>query len=218
MEVSIIARKYNRYTPGQRFGKLTLTERVDKGRKWLAVCDCGNMVKIQVSNGQTMCKECSDKSRSAAKIVHGEAPHPGRSATRLYRIWLAMRSRCNNPNMEQYRNYGGRGIRVCKDWDDYIVFKNWAIENGYNDQLSIDRVDVDGNYCPENCRWATPAEQSRNTRANRMITFRGETKTITDWSLITGIPYKTIRKRLEKYGLSVEEALSNSKEHTGRSY
>ena len=131
----------------------------------------------------------------------------GGKGTRLYRIWKAMRSRCNNPNTLAYPRYGGRGIGVCKEWDDFSKFRAWAIANGYSDDLSIDRVDNDGGYSPDNCRWATRKEQNTNQRSNRMIEFHGERKTLTEWAALMGLSFTCVDDRLRR-GWSVEKALT----------
>ena len=203
-----MSRKYTRYQAGQKFGKLTLTERMPGGQKWKAVCDCGNTVVFQVSSSQTVCRECSHKRLAEKRTIHGESPDSAKNASRLYGIWLNMKARCTNPNSGNHKDYLDRGIKVCEEWMDYMSFKEWALSHGYRDDLSIDRVDNDGNYCPENCRWATQSEQMRNTRSNHLLTFNGETKTMVEWSEIYGIPYHTLKARINKYGFSTEEALT----------
>lgn len=205
-------RRYVHYERGQRFGKLTLIEREKGGQKWKAMCDCGNVVSFQVSNGQQMCRECAAKIIGAKKRIHGESPDSNKNATRLYRIWLGMKARCNNPNVEQYYNYGGRGIKVCEEWNTYTKFKEWALNNGYEDKLTIDRIDVDGNYTPENCRWVTTKENSRNRRDNHLLTYNGETKTMAEWAEITGLNYHTLKRRINNYGYTVERALTEPTE------
>lgn len=117
-----------------------------------------------------------------------------------------MRSRCNNPNNRAYKRYGGRGIKVCKEWNNYWVFYDWANENGYEENLTIDRIDNDGNYCPQNCRWITLSEQQQTRSSCHMITHNGKTQNITLWAKEYGIARKTIRNRLEK-GLPVDQVL-----------
>ena len=120
-----------------------------------------------------------------------------------------MIQRCENENIERYDIYGGRGIEVCKEWkEDFLNFYNWAINNGYKDNLSIDRIDVNGNYEPNNCRWATAKEQARNMRTNVNLTYNGETHCISEWAEITGIKASTIRYRIKIAGWSVEKALT----------
>lgn len=133
---------------------------------------------------------------------------------RLYRIWRAMRDRCQRKGNVHYDNYGGRGITVCVEWQDYETFKAWAYQSGYQDGLSIDRIDNDGNYEPSNCRWATVSEQCNNKRNNRIIEFNGEAHTATEWSRITGIPYRTIQSRINRDKLPPEKVFA--KKHLRR--
>ena len=117
---------------------------------------------------------------------------------RLYRIWKHMRNRCNNKNNEAYHNYGGRGIKVCGEWNDYLVFKKWAIANGYNDSLTIDRIDVNGDYEPLNCRWVTRKQQNHNQRKNIILTYRGVSKTASQWADDLGMTRSCIYHRIER--------------------
>jgi hypothetical protein len=129
--------------------------------------------------------------------------------TRLYHIWFGMKARCYNANSENYKHYGGRGIKICDEWkNDFMKFYDWAIHNGYDDSLSIDRIDVNGNYTPDNCRWATAVEQAKNKRKEFVmtLTYKNKTMTIKEWSKHLNIKEKTIRKRLES-GWSVEKTL-----------
>ena len=136
----------------------------------------------------------------------GNYKHGGKG-TRLYGIWKSIRERCNTKTCRIYKNYGGRGISICKEWDDFKVFREWSLLNGYNDELTIDRIDVNGNYEPSNCRWATYKQQANNKRTNHNITYKGETKTLTEWADYTGIKVGTIWMRLKK-GWSVDRALT----------
>ncbi|SDJ27527.1 hypothetical protein [Salimicrobium halophilum] len=120
----------------------------------------------------------------------------GMRKTRLYNIWTQMIQRCTNQNLDHYARYGGRGITVCDEWKDFKCFVRWANQNGYNDGLTIDRINVDGNYEPGNCKWSTDIEQARNKRTSRYITINEETKTLAEWAEISGLPYKTIQRRL----------------------
>lgn len=131
----------------------------------------------------------------------------GMNKTPLHRVWCAMKERCSNPHNKRFANYGGRGISVCTEWaNSFETFYNWAKANGYKQGLTIDRIDVNEGYNPENCRWVTTAQQNRNYSRNHNITLNGETHCITDWAEITGIKGATILHRL-KAGKSVEEAL-----------
>lgn len=118
-----------------------------------------------------------------------------------------MRERCFNENNPEYGRYGGRGIDVCTEWAVYEAFRDWALANGYAENLSIDRIDNDGNYCPENCRWATAKQQANNTRKTHLITFNGETHSVSEWARILNIKQSTLRMRINNYGWSVEDAL-----------
>lgn len=123
----------------------------------------------------------------------------GMTGTRIYKMWHNMRSRCKNPNATKYYLYGGKGISVCKEWDkSFIAFYNWAMNNGYNDKLTIDRINPDKNYCPENCRFATYEQQNEHLKTTILITFNNETHTIKEWSKITGISIKCLSARYER--------------------
>ena len=193
---------------GQRFGRLVVLERSGTqcgSAMWLCKCDCGNMV---VSNGHNLrrgvTKSCGcNKSEATRKIV---TTH-GQSKTRLYRTWTGMKQRCSNPNRKAYKDYGGRGIVVCEEWNNsFEAFYDWAINSGYSDNLTIDRIDNDGSYCPENCRWVSRTEQANNKSTNNYITVNGETHTKAEWTKITGVSRATIDGRLKR-GWTIEEAL-----------
>ena len=139
-------------------------------------------------------------------IKHGDRPKGKK--TRLYNIWSHMCERCNNPNFVYYERYGGRGISVCSEWlGNYDAFREWALSNGYKDNLTLERKDNDGNYCPENCKWATPKEQANNRRSNRLLSFNGETHNIEGWCKIVGLPRHIVDGRLRR-GWSVEKTLT----------
>ena len=129
-----------------------------------------------------------------------------------------MKGRCGIPGYSGYEHYGGRGISVCDEWkNDFMAFYNWAMENGYTDNLSIDRIDVNGNYCPENCRWADSHTQSNNKRNNRYLEIDGKKKTIAEWAKISGIHPQTITDRIDKSGLTPKEAVfTESVKHHGK--
>ncbi|MCY1506694.1 hypothetical protein D9M68_409480 [compost metagenome] len=126
---------------------------------------------------------------------------------RLYKTWHAMLSRCNNPEYRNYRCYGGRGITVCDEWLSFPAFLGWALENGYASDRTLDRVDNSSGYRPDNCRWATPKEQSRNTRQNTFATRDGITRNLSAWAEIAGIPYSTFVQRLRRMGWPIQRAM-----------
>ena len=159
---------------GQRFGRLVVVSRAEsKGNmtRWNCVCDCGNETVVYSNNlrrGYTQSCGCYrhefELERLSKKKTHGESH--GKNKTRLYGIWSGMITRCFNEKSKRYEDYGGRGITVCDEWlNSFEAFRDWALSHGYSDELTIDRIDVNGNYCPENCKWATMAEQNKNKRA-----------------------------------------------------
>lgn len=144
-----------------------------------------------------------DRVMPVKRKYHGDS-----RGSRLYRIWLNMKHRCGYEKHGSYCDYGGRGIKVCDEWiNNYPRFKKWALNNGYEDGLSIDRVDNDGNYEPGNCRWATLREQANNTRKNVFVEYKGEIHTLAEWAEIKDIPYHTIITR-HRRGWDIEKMLS----------
>ena len=189
---------------GTRVNHLVVMSREgsDKNRNslWRCRCDCGKEILVRgftLRSGDIFSCGCESK----RSTTHGE------SRTKLYHVWQGMKSRCNNPNYHQYHLYGGRGISVCDEWMDYINFKEWAINNGYKPGLTIDRIDTDGNYCPENCRWVTQKEQQNNKRTNRTITYNGETHSLMEWCELLQLNYERVSSRLD-YGWTFEDAIS----------
>lgn len=184
---------------GRRFGRLVAIRIVGKSKggtaMWECQCDCGNTHITKSSSllsGDTKSCGCLHREQlRERKTIHG-LKH-----TRLYSVWNKMKQRCHNENDKSYKNYGGRGIKVCSEWRyDFQSFYDWALANGYQEGLTIDRKNNDGDYEPGNCRWATDAEQNLNKRTNRFITFEGETKTVKEFADKYGIRYTTLYSRL----------------------
>lgn len=186
---------------GERYGRLVVVERHGSSAcqkaTWLCQCDCGNTSITNTGslhNGTTRSCGCLHKEEiGALRRTHGM------SKTRLYEIWSGIKKRCYYPNNHNYQWYGGKGIKVCDDWrDDFEIFRDWAMCNGYNDKLTIERNDLEGDYSPENCRWITMFEQHSNTSRNLYLTINGETKTLSQWSRESGIHIETIRGRRKR--------------------
>jgi hypothetical protein len=181
---------------GQVFGMLKVTERIKKGRKtyYLCECKCGNKKEIRSDNLKSGTESCGCLAiKTQFQSTHGKTGH------RLHNIWMSMIKRCTKSYETNYENYGGRGIKICDEWlNDFMSFYNWAMENEYSDDLSIDRIDVNGDYEPSNCRWATPLEQQNNIRRNFNIDIEGESKSISEWSRISEVTRNTIYRRFNK--------------------
>lgn len=165
-----------------------------KGAMWLCQCECGNILKVRapdLKNGHTKSCGCLHK-ESKPNLTHGLGH------TRLNNIWCNMKQRCFNPSNPGYHRYGGRGITMCDAWkNDFMEFYSWAMSNGYNDDLSIDRIDVDGNYEPSNCRWATQQEQSNNTRINRFVLYEDKEYTMSELARHLNVDYSAIKKMIK---------------------
>ena len=132
----------------------------------------------------------------------------GMYGTRLNHIWANMRTRCNCKTNKDYPDYGGRGIKVCEEWSEFINFHEWAMKNGYEDNLSLDRIDVNGNYEPSNCRWTTYKEQANNTSRSVRISYKGNTHTISEWADIVGINASCLRQRIIIRKWPIEKAFT----------
>lgn len=116
----------------------------------------------------------------------------------MYQTWKNMRRRCFDPTNKRWEHYGGRGITICQEWNDYAVFRTWAMANGYADDLTIDRIDVNGNYCPENCRWVDAKTQANNVSRNHMVEFNGEQMTMAELADHLGLSYSALQHRIER--------------------
>ena len=196
----------------QRFGKLVALKKVPSKNHhtyWLCQCDCGNQKIIdgcRLRRGDT--KSCGCLSIEQAKINFQKNFYTHRqSKTRLYRIWKGMKNRCYNERTPKYKDYGMRGIRIYEEWQNFEPFYDWAMNNGYQDDLTIDRIDVNGNYEPNNCRWIKSSLQARNRRNNHLLLFNGKTRGISEWAEIYNLKPLTLLARINR-GWSIEKALN----------
>lgn len=193
---------------GKKFGKLTVIKYNNDGT-WLCKCDCGNYTnKITANIKRNKYPNCGcEKNYWKSNLKHNHCHD------RIYNIYEKMKSRCYNPNCEDYKDYGARGIKITDEWLDkngFENFYNWAMTNGYSDELSIDRIDVNGNYEPSNCRWATSKTQGNNKRNNHFIEYNGIRHTISEWAEIYNMPYDRLQARISN-GWSIEKALLTPK-------
>lgn len=207
---------------GKRFGRLLALEESERhysksgigARMWKCKCDCGNIKTLSTSNlttGNTRSCGCLKKEL----LIRSSTKHK-MSKTKIYSVWGTMKDRCFNPNASQYSDYGGRGIKVCDEWaDSFQAFYNWAMSNGYQDGLTIERKDVNGDYCPENCCWIERKLQARNRRNAHYVTYNGETKTLSEWSRELHIDRKFFRNKEKKLGSGEKAIISilNSPKH-----
>lgn len=189
---------------GKTFGRWSVVAYAGD-RKWLARCECGTEAKVDggsLRGGRSNGCEICQRSRGT-RVTHGE------SKTRLYNIWSKMKSRCERPTDAAFHRYGGRGIKICGSWSEsYESFRDWARNNGYSDELTIDRINNDGGYEPDNCRWATYSEQNRNYSRNRPIYYQGRYILIGDLAAEHNIPADIVKNRIRRYGWPVEKALT----------
>lgn len=181
---------------------------------WNCICECGReKIALGKDLKRGMIRSCGCLRR---EIASKRQQTHGNSETRLYYIWLTMKNRCKAIKTKKaYKNYVMRGISVCSEWLDFSTFQEWAIKNGYNDNLTIDRINNDGDYCPENCRWSDMYTQANNKRTNVHLTFKNKTQTIAQWARELGMKYNTLDERLRK-GWSVEDALTIPVHNKGR--
>lgn len=206
---------------GKRFGRLVVEKfshiRVYQNPKnqkikniiyYLCRCDCGNTKLI--SKYDLTCKRGTKSCGClvAETCKNNFSTHSLRKH-RLYHIWNDIKSRCTRKAEQSYYRYGARGIFICDEWkNDFMSFYNWSMSNGYADNLTIDRIDVNGNYEPCNCRWATYTEQANNRRNNIIVTYNNETRTLKQWCGFLGVNYKLVWERMKKYNKTFEEAIN----------
>lgn len=201
---------------GKRFGRLVVKSRAgsdsNKNATWLCECDCGSVVVktgLNLRCGDTKSCGCLQK-----EIARNLMSTHKESKSRLYRVWYGIKNRCTNPKAVNYKYYGGRGINVCSEWlSSYEAFRDWAYENGYDknadvNACTLDRIDVNKGYSPDNCRWANHTEQCRNQRSNRVYSYNGESHCLSEWAQIKGIKYSTLKARINTYGWDFERAIN----------
>jgi hypothetical protein len=202
--------------PGDKYGRLTIISEVEQikwTRRFLCKCDCGKEKVIRLEHlrrGAIISCGCYNIEKSLGvchSLKHGHKRHL--KPTRIYRIWGGMKKRCLNSKSNNYKRYGGRGINVCEEWIEFEPFLNWAMSNGYKDNLSIERKDSNGNYEPGNCKWANAKEQANNRNSTHFVTYKDKSLSIKQWSEILNINYNTLKHRLYN-GVPPEEAFSAS--------
>lgn len=207
---------------GQTIGNFKVIKRIENNKKgqarWLCTClFCGGST-IQTSSTLTGQYIYSCGCQTKQRIREKNSKH-GLRHTRLYNIWHKMRQRCQKSTDKLYKYYGERGIKVCKEWnDDFKIFYDWSMSNGYTDKLTLDRIDVNGNYEPCNCRWVTMKIQCSNKRSNVLITYNGKTQTLTQWCDELNLPMKLVHSRLKYKGWTVEEAFNPPVKETEKLY
>ena len=201
---------------GTRFGRLTVLHEAPRGPKGhtrsVCKCECGNVTVVTNSklvSGHTQSCGCLVKD-NRSNLQHGE------SYTRLHSVWSSMKARCLCQTDPAYKHYGARGIRVCEAWKDYKTFASWAKTHGYSDSLTIERVDVNGNYEPENCRFIPLAEQAWNRRSSKTITYKGKTQCLEQWARDLGINSGTLSSRINRQHWSIKHAFEEPTSDIGR--
>lgn len=203
---------------GERFGRLTVVsfEKVPTGKyhawHWTCICDCGQKTKPlrprSVRTGEVSSCGCLKKEQNSKNLADKRRSH-GKTNTRLYSIWSRMKGRCNNPDDNAYKNYGGRGISVCDSWNSkFENFYDWAVNNGYREDLTLERIDVNGGYCPKNCCWIPLSDQAKNKRNIRYVNLGGKLMPLKTACKELNLPYKTIHLRITRYGMTFEEAIN----------
>lgn len=195
----------------KRFGRLVAVnpQRINGRLFWKCQCDCGNITTVRqysLLNGNTKSCGCYSK-----EVTMKRTYKHGMTRTKLYSTWNEIKQRCNNKNSLSYKYYGAKGISICPEWTDYRNFYNWAIETGYKEDLTIERIDVSKDYCPNNCKWIPLSEQSKNKSNTIYIEYNGETKSLCDWASLIGVSRRTLYSRIKKKHWPIERALTQSK-------
>jgi hypothetical protein len=200
---------------GQRFGRLVVQRKLDVRDSdnrimWACLCDCGAFTQVSghhLRSGNT--KSCGCLQKEAIRITaKSNAKHGEAGKTRLYNIWKGMKKRCLSPSHKSYSSYGGRGITICDEWLEYVPFMQWAIANGYKQGLTLERVDNNGPYSPENCRWATCKVQANNRRNSVILEYDGQAKTLAMWAEERNVNLYTLWDRIKRYNWPIKKALT----------
>ena len=206
----------------KRFGRWLVLNKVESTKgglaRWLCICDCGTQKIVIGSNllrGMTTSCGCYNKEKAKERLqTHGK------TNTRIYRIWQDMKHRCNYKNNDNFYWYGNKGIKVCKEWElDFLRFYEWSINNGYEENLTLDRINAEEDYCPDNCRWVNITAQQNNRKDNIRIEYHGKNQTLSEWSKELGINRITLWNRLFTSKWSVEKAFTtkvNKETHNGK--
>ena len=193
---------------GNKYGKLTVIERVENAEhgitRWKCLCDCGKYTIVRGSNLKT------GAVKSCGCLIHQPHNTHHLSNTKLYGVWAGIKSRCYNDNGSRcYKDYGGRGIVMCDEWkNDFMSFYKWALQNGYREGLTIERINVDGNYCPENCTWIPNSQQQGNRRSCLYYTYKGKTQNLKQWCDELNLDYKLMHDRIRMKKWSFERAIT----------
>ena len=200
---------------GMTFGRLKVIERVENHKNrhvmWLCECQCEEKTLRVVDSEHLLSGHTKSCGCLAREKSRERATTHGKHNTKIYKTWKNMKERVLNPNNTRYKNYGERGIKICDEWkDSFESFYNWAMNNGYKEGLTIERKNVNGDYCPENCEWITFEEQRHNKTKNstHWIEYNGQKLTMKQWSELLNINYKTLENRINKYHWSIEKALT----------
>lgn len=190
---------------GNKYGKLTVVRRAENGpggvARWECLCECGHTSIVSGRNLK------SGAVKSCGCLTGGRTTH-NMSKTRLYREWAGIKARCYYKSQAGYKSYGARGIRMCDEWlNSFEAFAEWALSNGYRDDLTIERIDNGKDYTPDNCKWISLGDQANNRRSNIRITYNGETRNLSEWCKIYGRDYRFVHNRIRKSGWDFERAM-----------
>lgn len=208
---------------GQKFGRLTVLHLQDTDTRktyWICKCDCGNLKSVRsdslldgsIKSCGCLKVEQDKKNLVNPSMIKSYAFGEKYGTKRIYHIWQGMKARCGNVHSPCYERYGGRGIQVCEEWEnDFLKFYEWAMKNGYDDSLTIDRIDNNGNYEPQNCRWVDSRAQAMNRRSNVNITIGNSTRTLMEWCEIFKLNYGTVKARFKRdEDISIDKLFNKS--------